>query len=222
MYILTPTGGLEKSEDKIFRVQANELDAKYQSAGYQRHERSYKIMHQHAEYTVICYEYRNDDLSDEPIMIMPDFLLQRRPYPLYVYLYAIDLYSSTPEKGQRWAAEATRKKFKLPTFAHTTLGRALKTFVKIIKETEKTVEEQGGVAVESAECITTETSENVHCGDDKIKRTAFRTAVSTGALRTAAAGVLGGKLAGESIEKIIEYSLEMARSWFLMHRRLLL
>jgi hypothetical protein len=42
-----------------------------------------------------------------------------------VYLYALALYGSAPEKGQRWAAEETRKKFGLATFAHTTLGRAL-------------------------------------------------------------------------------------------------
>jgi hypothetical protein len=38
------------------------------------------------------------------------------------------LYSENPTRGQRWAAAATRAKFKLKTFSHTTLGRAFKAF----------------------------------------------------------------------------------------------
>ena len=222
MYILTRTGGLEKSEDKIFRVKADELDTEYRHAGYQRRERSYKIVYQYTEYIVICPEYRNDDLGGEPIVIIPEFLLPRRPYMAYVYLYAIDLYSAMPEKGQRWAAEATRKKFKLPTFAHTTLGRALKSFVRSTKETHKACEAQSGLAVESAGQPNAEAAENGGYDNGKAIPACIPTAGTTKELRTAAAGVLGGRIAGASLEKIIEYTLEMAMSWFLEHRRLLL
>ena len=221
MYILTSTSGLEKSENKIYRLPRSDLGTEYQSGGYRRRERGYKIVYQHAEYTVICYEYRNDDLNDGPIIIIPDFLLPRRPYPVYVYLYAIDVYSNAPEKGQRWAAAATRKRFGLATFAHTTLGRALKAFVNINKEKDKTALDEGGGG-ESAECFVTEAPESVRCGNGNVKRADFRTVGSTQALRMAAASALGGKLAGARIEKMIEYSLEMARSWFLKYRRLLL
>jgi hypothetical protein len=217
--ILTLTGGFEKSEDKIYRVEANDLDAEYQRVGYQRCERSYKVKYQHSDYTVVCYEYRNDDEDSESVIIIPEFLLLRRPYMLEIYLYAIDLYSSSPEKGQRWAAEETRKKFKLPTFAHTTLGRALKTFVRNIKEAENAAGDQ---SVEIAEQTVMEVPKTIGCGSCNIKQASFRTVESTKELRTAAARVLGGRLIGESLENIRKYSYELARTWFFNHQRLLL
>jgi hypothetical protein len=36
------------------------------------------------------------------------------------------MYSANHTRGQRWAAEETRKKFELETFSHTTLGRAFR------------------------------------------------------------------------------------------------
>jgi hypothetical protein len=221
-YIVTPTGGFEKNEDKVYRVQASDLDTAYERAGYQQRERSYNIKYQHWDYTVICNEYRNDDIGGEPIVIIPEFLFPRRPYMAEVYLYAIDLYSATPEKGQRWAAEETRKKFNLPTFAHTTLGRALKTFVHNINEAENTSEDQGGEAGKEAEQLNAEAPENGGCGHEIVNRAFFRTVGSTQALRKAAANVLGGRLAGGSLEKITEYSYDLVRAWFLRYRRLLL
>jgi hypothetical protein len=45
-----------------------------------------------------------------------------------VYLYASSLYSSNPEIGQRAAAEATRDKFKLEKFSHSTVCRSFRSF----------------------------------------------------------------------------------------------
>jgi len=43
-------------------------------------------------------------------------------------MYACALYSSNPEMGQRGAAEATRAKFDLKTFSHSTVCRSFKSF----------------------------------------------------------------------------------------------
>ena len=137
MLILAQCLQLENSKDNICLVQVPELEKQYLDAGYQRCERSYKIKYQRKEYTVICLEFRDDKNSAEPIVIIPEFLIPGRSYPVFVYLYAIALYSGSPEKGQRWAAEETRKYFGLDTFAHTTLGRALKVFVRNIEEATK-------------------------------------------------------------------------------------
>jgi len=53
-------------------------------------------------------------------------MIPGRPYPVYVYIYGMALYSSNPKMGQREAAEKTRIRFGLSTFSHTTLGRAMK------------------------------------------------------------------------------------------------
>ena len=103
-----------------------DLEVLYRNAGYLRYERTYKIIYMHNDYLVVCPEFRSGEKGVEPIVIIPEFLIPGRPYQIEVYLFAIDIYSTFPEKGQRWAAKETRKRFKLKTFSHTTLGRALK------------------------------------------------------------------------------------------------
>jgi hypothetical protein len=90
-------------------------------------ERTYQLTYLHHAYTIICLEFKKETNT---ILIIPEFLLPGRPYPIYVYLYAINLYSANPDKSQRESADATRKRFGLTTFSHTTLGRALKQFIK--------------------------------------------------------------------------------------------
>jgi len=130
MFILAHAEPLENCKNNEYRIDAGRLVKQYLDGGYQIHERRYRIKDRHKEYTVVCPEFRKAENGAEPVVIIPEFLVPRRPYPVYVYLYAIDLYSNTPEKGQRWAAEATRRHFGLESFSHTTLGRALKAFVR--------------------------------------------------------------------------------------------
>jgi hypothetical protein len=137
MFILSCTGLLENNENNELRVNSPEIENQYLSAGYSRHERRYQLKDQYKEHVVVCPEFRSDADGGKPIVLIPEFLVPGRPYPLYVYLYAIALYSNMPEKGQRWAAEETRKRFGLATFAHTTLGRALKAFVCVCGNAKK-------------------------------------------------------------------------------------
>jgi len=132
MFILTCASQLENNKNSTYQTKDAVLEATYLNERYHQHERSYTIKEQHKEYTVICPEFRKSAKGNSPIVILPDFLISGRHYPVYIYLYAINLYSADPEKGQRWAAAETRKKFGLATFAHTTLGRALKAFVRNI------------------------------------------------------------------------------------------
>ena len=90
MYILTRASLLENCKDNIYWVEDTDLEKQYLEAGYYRYERSYKIKEQHREYTVICPEFRNDTKGVDSIVILPEFLVPGRPYPVYVYMYAID------------------------------------------------------------------------------------------------------------------------------------
>jgi hypothetical protein len=195
MFILTRSDQLENCEEKIYRVQDTLLEKEYLDAGYQRHERSYQLKYLHKEYVVLCPEFRNDTNGTEPIVLIPEFLLPGRPYPVYVYMYAIDLYSGAPEKGQRWAAEETRKQFGLESFAHTTLGRALKSFICII----------GGDATASDE-VDTQTLEG-------SKKNNFPTVQSTAPLRKQATRFFQGRLKAE-LQQIISICCGIAREWF--------
>jgi hypothetical protein len=55
-------------------------------------------------------------------------LIPGRPYPIQIYLHVCNLYSANPDIGQRGAAEATRVKFKLEKFSHSTVSRSFKAF----------------------------------------------------------------------------------------------
>ena len=62
------------------------------------------------------------------MIVIPWYLIPGRPYPIQVYLHACSLYSTKPEIGQRGAAEATREKYGLETFSHSTVCRSFKSF----------------------------------------------------------------------------------------------
>jgi hypothetical protein len=55
-------------------------------------------------------------------IMMPAFKLPYRPYPVYVYLFAVIWYLANAT-SMRKAAKETRKKFGLEKFSHSTLSR---------------------------------------------------------------------------------------------------
>ena len=218
MYTLAQTNSLESNKGTTYTVQAPELEEIYQNAGYQKHERSYKLKYQHKEYTVSCPEYRNDKIGAEPIIIVPVFLIPRRPYPVHVYLYAIDLYSSNPTMGQRQASEMTRKTFGLTHFAHTTLGRTLKIFVRNIEKTAPTSEECRNVGLrepcdEDVDQHTNGTKCEEH-ENDVSKQSGFPTTHATAAWRGRAARILELKINRTTLKQFIETCFELAKEWF--------
>jgi len=72
---------------------------KYLAVGYRCYERIYKVRYQHREYSVVCPEFRNDKAGFEPVVVILEFLIPRRPFPVEVYLYAIDLYRTRHGDG---------------------------------------------------------------------------------------------------------------------------
>ena len=227
MYILTQTSHFENSQDNVIHVKAAELEKKYLEDGYKKHVRYYKIEYQHKEYIIECPEFNNDKKDSLPmlIVIIPEFLIPRRRYPVYVYLFAIDLYSRQSQKGQRWAAKITREKFGLSSFAHTTLGRALKSFTKNISAAIKTPpatqsEPEKGEKKERQphEAAEKENAEQTN----KCKRTTFPTVSLTKDLRDQAVEFLKGKLNNSALQKVIESSQAIARAWFKEFHRFLI
>ena len=98
-------------------------------------ERRYRLEYKRREYDVVCSEYIKSN-GDAQIVI-PDFLNPKRKYPVFVYFYAINLYSSRDEMSQRAVAEATRKKFGLTKFSHSTVCRTFKALELSIEEATK-------------------------------------------------------------------------------------
>ena len=193
MYILTQTEPLENCKEKILHVQiAEDIEKRYLDAGYEKTGRIYKLTDKGKDYTIVCIEFRNDVKGSSPDIFVPEFYVLGRPYPIYVYLYSIDLYSRLPDMGQRQAAEETRGHFKLATFAHTTLGRALKAFVRITS----------GAGSESTDKPR---------GD---KPRGLPSTKSTVPMRRRAAEFLNGILSGATWRQAAAICCELARKWY--------
>ena len=137
--IITDNRRIENSADKIFYVLTPNQNQQYYDEGKLLKEHTYVLDCGQVTYDIICPEIKAHGTK---LLIVPEFLLLGRPYPVYVYLYGIILYSSNPEMGQREAAEETRKQFGLDTFSHTTLGRAIKRLEEWIKGFEDKAESE--------------------------------------------------------------------------------
>jgi len=202
MKILAQNTVLENLNGKTYHALSPTRERDYFAEGYIILNHTYKIKYQHAEYEIVCLELRKDG---EQILVIPEFLLPRRPYPIYVYLYAILIYSSHPTMSQRKAAEQTRKKFGLETFAHTTLGRALKAIVESISSLSPPKEP---------------------APETKPEPTSFPSLRDTENQRARAAEYLSGWLNAKMIDKepkaFLNSCLQLAQDWYAKYSRRLL
>ena len=155
-----------------------------------------------------------ESLSTEgtAVIVVPDFLIPGRKYPIFVYLHAISLYSSNPAMGQREAAEKTRKLFGLATFAHTTLGRALKKMHQTISQS---------IVVESSDTNTDSLIQKEAAEKETSNRT-FPTVLSTKAQREEMAVFLNDLHEQQKPAEIEKACREIVARWYDEHRCLLL
>ena len=221
-YIIAEIGGLENSIDRIFTANSPDNENPYVEKGYKRHERIYQLTSNHKDYTIICPEYRDVENGTEPVVIIASFLSPRRKFPIYIYLFAIDLYSRNPNKGQRWAACETRKRFDLRSdeFAHTTLGRTLKLLVSRLE----TVEADGSA---SEKTTTPKTEAEVHKSESgnensQAKHRRVPTVDSTTPLRKVAAIFLNNRLSQKTGKELVETGMQIACEWYKKYQQFLL
>jgi len=136
-FIIQP--GIEIGNPEIRNISVltpNKIE-EYRNGGNKCVERTYQLTLGGIGYEVTCVEiWQKGDT--EHSLIMPAFLIPHRTYPTYVYTFAINLYSSNPQLGQRKVAKETREEFGLKTFAHTTVGRAMKALAGTLTEATET------------------------------------------------------------------------------------
>jgi hypothetical protein len=85
-----------------------------------------------SHHEIVCPEYALDDGAS--VVVIPWYLICGCPYPIQVYLYACDIYSANPDYGQRKVAAATKSKFKLKKFSHSTVCRSFKKIEQFQKQ----------------------------------------------------------------------------------------
>ena len=137
IHILTETRRIENIGSRIYKVLTPQMQQKCQEEQLTLQEHECKLTCGRIDIRVLFPEIHDQAAPNaEDYVIIPEFLFRRRPYPIYVYLYAIVTYSLNQWMGQREAAKRTRERFGLKTFSHTTLGRAMKKLEKLINEYE--------------------------------------------------------------------------------------
>ena len=137
IHILTETKRIENKGSRIYKVFTPEFEqiCRDESLMLREHER--KLQCGRIDVDVSYSEIHDQEAANgNGYLIVPEFLIPGRPYPIYVYLYAITTYCYNPTMGQREAAKRTRERFELKTFSYTTLGRAMKKLEKLINESE--------------------------------------------------------------------------------------
>jgi hypothetical protein len=97
----------------------------FEAAGFVRHH-YHGIKYNGQNLDIKCPGYNLADIGY--VVVIPWYLNPGRPYPVQVYQFACSYYGSNPNVGQRGAAEATRIKFDLKTFSHSTVSRSFKSF----------------------------------------------------------------------------------------------
>jgi len=135
IHILTEIRRIENIGKRIYKVLTPQMEQKCQDEQLTVREHESKLKCGRIDITVgypeICDQSEPNEIG---YVIVPEFLIPGRPYPIYIYLFAIITYCLNPWMGQREAAKRTRKRFGLETFSHTTLGRAMKKLEKLINE----------------------------------------------------------------------------------------
>ena len=92
-------------------------------------KKQYLLIIHHRQLTLECPILHLDDGSYQ--MIWPSFKLPNRPYPVFVYLYAVSQYLSNGE-SMRSTAKKVINIFGLETFSHSTLCRFLPKLYPIL------------------------------------------------------------------------------------------
>ena len=92
-------------------------------------KKQYLLIIHHRQYTLECPILHMNDGSYR--MIWPSFKLPNRPYPVFVYLYAVAWYLSNGE-SMRSTAQKVMHFFGLSTFSHSTLCRFLPKLYPIL------------------------------------------------------------------------------------------
>ena len=91
--------------------------------------KQYLLIIHHRQFILQCPILRMNDGGYQ--LIWPSFKLPNRPYPVFVYLYAVDWYLTSGE-SMRSTAQKVIHFFGLSTFSHSTLCRFLPKLYPIL------------------------------------------------------------------------------------------
>jgi hypothetical protein len=119
-------GKADSSELRVFSEDhERELFREWSSMGFECICRSRQMEYMCQRVTVKYPEVRNPRTGVR-IALIPWFMLPDRPYPIFVYLYAVRHYDSSVRKSMSLSAAAAGKLFRISGFSKSTVSRTLK------------------------------------------------------------------------------------------------
>jgi hypothetical protein len=221
MYIITRFYELENQKDYEITIEPPACMAVFlaaaESVSYARYQIEYVEHHE-----IVCPRYTF--AGGAHVTVIPWFLIPGRPYPIQVYLYACALYSANPEIGQRGAAKATREKFRLGKFSHSTVCRSFKSFEEARKQAleKKFGEEFTAFGPVPKNLVGAAAKARVKEGEAKVSERRFPTAAGTLARREAMRPFFPKFPCGAARAAVESASSVFAKGWHEKTRRLLL
>jgi len=111
--------------------QEQAMVSRWEEMGFMVTYRSQKISYMHRSVAVI-YPQISKPAANIKISLLPWFMLPSRPYPVFVYIYAVWHYHSAEKKSQKETAAATGKLFGIRSFNKSTVSRSIKIMENII------------------------------------------------------------------------------------------
>jgi len=102
-----------------------EIIRKWRSMGFKVIYRSQRLDYMRKDVTIKYLEVRNPKTGMK-ISLIPWFLAPGRPFPIFVYLYAVLQYYNSGQKSMQSSAMATRELFRLSSnFGKSTISRTI-------------------------------------------------------------------------------------------------
>ena len=124
-----------KTEAKAFQVFPKKLEQllikQWEQLGLIITQHSQKVDYMHCGVSITYLKVRNPETRTS-ISFLPWFLLPDRPYPIFIYIFAIWHYHNTNEKSLSQSAAAAGKIFGVPSLNKSTVSRNIKALDNII------------------------------------------------------------------------------------------
>lgn len=108
-----------------FKIIPDELEKKLRKMGYGVSHRRKKMTVYNKEFEIVRSIIRNPS-TGQSVILTPDTMSVHRPYPSYVYLFAVVIYELQDGLSMDGAARITGKLFGIPKFSKSTVCRARK------------------------------------------------------------------------------------------------
>ena len=108
-----------------------ELKNECKQLGYEIRYYRHSLEYMDETVTIKYLKVRNPD-NDVSISLIPWFVVPGRPYPIFIYIYAIWYYYHHGKKSMNEAARASGKLFKISSFHKSTVSRSIGTMKNII------------------------------------------------------------------------------------------